>query len=92
MFPSVGAVRRTGTTVIIEDVAFPVARLAPATLDLQALLREHGYSEAIIFGHALEGNLHFVRAAACTVSKSMDDRPVSPAEQQASFLDRSDWS
>ncbi len=60
MFPSVGAVRRTGTTVIIEDVAFPVARLAPATLDLQALLREHGYSEGIIFGHALEGNLHFV--------------------------------
>ena len=60
MFPSVGAVRRTGTTVIIEDVAFPVPRLAPATLDLQALLAEHGYREAIIFGHALEGNLHFV--------------------------------
>jgi FAD/FMN-containing dehydrogenase len=91
MFPSVGAVRRTGTTVIIEDVAFPVARLAPAT-DLQALLREHGYSEAIIFGHALEGNLHFVREAACTASKSMDDRPASSAEQQASFLDRGDWS
>jgi D-lactate dehydrogenase len=60
MFPSVGAVRRTGTTVIIEDVAFPVPRLARATLDLQGLLREHGYPEAIIFGHALEGNLHFV--------------------------------
>ncbi|MDH5209321.1 MAG: FAD-binding oxidoreductase [Burkholderiaceae bacterium] len=59
-FPSVGAVRATGTTVIIEDVAFPVERLADATLDLQALLHEHGYREAIIFGHALEGNLHFV--------------------------------
>jgi D-lactate dehydrogenase len=59
-FPSVGAVRATGTTVIIEDVAFPVERLADATLDLQALLRAHGYDEAIIFGHALEGNLHFV--------------------------------
>jgi len=59
-FPSVGAVRAAGTTVIIEDVAFPVERLADATLDLQALLHEHGYSEAIIFGHALEGNLHFV--------------------------------
>jgi D-lactate dehydrogenase len=60
MFPSVGAMRETGTTVIIEDVAFPVARLAEATLDLQALFRAHGYFEAIIFGHALEGNLHFV--------------------------------
>ncbi len=60
MFPSVGAMRETGTTVIIEDVAFPVPRLADATLDLQRLLRAHGYDRAIIFGHALEGNLHFV--------------------------------
>ncbi len=59
-FPSVGAMRRTGTTVLIEDVAFPIESLANATLDLQAILRHHGYSEAIIFGHALEGNLHFV--------------------------------
>jgi D-lactate dehydrogenase len=60
MFPSVGAMRATGTTVIIEDVAFPVDRLADATLDLQRLLAAHGYAEAIIFGHALAGNLHFV--------------------------------
>ena len=60
LFPSVGAMRATGTTVIIEDVAFPLPRLAEATLDLQALFRKHGYDEAIIFGHALEGNLHFV--------------------------------
>jgi len=59
-FPSVGAMRRAGTTVIIEDVAFPIESLAAATLDLQALLRRHDYTEAIIFGHALDGNLHFV--------------------------------
>lgn len=59
-FPSVGAMRRAGTTVIIEDVAFPVESLAAATLDLQALMLKHGYLEGIIFGHALEGNLHFV--------------------------------
>ena len=59
-FPSVGAMRRAGTTVIIEDVAFPIESLAAATLDLQALLAKHGYTEGIIFGHALEGNLHFV--------------------------------
>ncbi len=60
LFPSVGAVRAIGTTVIIEDVAFPIERLADAATDLQALFRKHGYDEAIIFGHALEGNLHFV--------------------------------
>jgi D-lactate dehydrogenase len=60
LFPSVGAMRKSGTTVIIEDVAFPVPRLADATTDLQDLLRKWGYHEAVIFGHALEGNLHFV--------------------------------
>ncbi len=60
LFPSVGAVRRVGTTVIIEDVAFPLEHLASATLDLQRLFKKYRYHEAIIFGHALEGNLHFV--------------------------------
>ena len=60
LFPAVGSVRATGTTVIIEDVAFPIEKLADATLELQGLLEKYGYSEAIIFGHALEGNLHFV--------------------------------
>ncbi|MFM2586980.1 FAD-binding and (Fe-S)-binding domain-containing protein [Vibrio sp. TBV020] len=60
MFPAVGAVREVGTTVIIEDVAFPVENLANGLRDLQALFDKYQYSEAIIFGHALEGNLHFV--------------------------------
>ena len=60
MFPSVGAVREAGTTVVIEDIAFPVPRLAEGTVALQGLFVKHGYPGAIIFGHALEGNLHFV--------------------------------
>jgi D-lactate dehydrogenase len=60
LFPSVGAMRKTGTTVIIEDVAFPLSHLAQATLDLQKILKKYAYDEAVIFGHALEGNLHFV--------------------------------
>ena len=79
MFPSVGAMRETGTTVIIEDVAFPVARLAEATLDLQALFHAHGYYEAIIFGHALEGNLHFVF--------TQDFGDAAEIERYRSFMD-----
>nr|WP_299910373.1 FAD-binding and (Fe-S)-binding domain-containing protein [Sphingomonas bacterium] len=60
LFPAVGAMRRPGTTVIIEDVAFPVEHLASAASALQRLFDIHGYDEAILFGHALEGNLHFV--------------------------------
>jgi len=59
-FPAVGAVRQTGTTVIIEDVTFPVEQLAEGVNRLLALFDKHSYDEAIIFGHALEGNLHFV--------------------------------
>lgn len=78
-FPSVGAMRRAGTTVIIEDVAFPVESLAGATLDLQALMRQHGYSEGIIFGHALEGNLHFVF--------TQDFSDTAEVERYARFMD-----
>ncbi len=60
LFPAVGAVRMTGTTVIIEDVAFPVEELADAVHDLHQIFHKYHYDEALIFGHALEGNLHFV--------------------------------
>lgn len=60
LFPAVGAVRDTGTTVIIEDVAVTTDKLADAVIDLVALFEKHHYDEAIIFGHALEGNVHFV--------------------------------
>jgi D-lactate dehydrogenase len=60
LFPSVGAVRARGTSVIIEDVAFPVEKLADAATDLTTLFKRHNYSEAILFGHAKDGNLHFV--------------------------------
>ncbi len=60
MFPSVGSVRKSGTTVIIEDVAFPVESLADAADALTGLFKVHGYDDGIIFGHAKDGNLHFV--------------------------------
>jgi D-lactate dehydrogenase len=60
LFPSVAAGRAQGTSVVIEDIAFDVSQLAEATVALKALLVKYGYSNAIIFGHALQGNLHFV--------------------------------
>ena len=60
LFPAVGAVRKSGTTVILEDIAFPVALLGDAIIDLQDLFRKYQYNNAIIFGHAKDGNLHFV--------------------------------
>lgn len=79
LLPSVGGVRESGTTALIEDVAFPVERLAEAVTDLRQVLVRHGYSNAIIFGHAKDGNLHFV------ITQSFnDDRAV---QRYARFMD-----
>ena len=67
LLPSVSAVRKSGTTVLTEDICFRRENLADATLELQKLMKTHGYEDAIIFGHAKEGNLHFV------VSQTFDD-------------------
>lgn len=60
LFPAVGAVRASGTTVILEDIAFPVEKLGDAISDLQKLFKLYEYNNAIIFGHAKDGNIHFV--------------------------------
>jgi len=60
IFPAVGGMRTPGTTVIIEDVAFPKVRLAEAILELRAIMDKYNYTDGIIYGHALDGNVHFV--------------------------------
>ena len=60
IFPSVGGTRPIGTSCLIEDVAFPIESLPEATVKLQKLIAYHGYSDACIYGHAFEGNYHFI--------------------------------
>ena len=60
IFPSVGGARPVGTSCLIEDVAFAVEDLPEATVKLQKLIADHGYRDACIYGHAFEGNYHFI--------------------------------
>ena len=60
IFPSVGGTRPVGTSCLIEDVAFPIESLPEATVRLQKLIADHGYADACIYGHAFEGNYHFI--------------------------------
>lgn len=60
IFPTVGGMRKPGTTCLIEDVAFHIDDLAEAVVDLSDLLERHGYDDSCIYGHALEGNFHFI--------------------------------
>ncbi len=70
IFPMVGGMRKIGTTCLIEDVAFHLENLPEATADLSELLDRHGYDDSCIYGHALEGNFHFI------INQSFED----PAE------------
>jgi D-lactate dehydrogenase len=55
----VGRLRPAGTSLIVEDVCVPPARIAEGARDLQALLAEHGFAPGVA-GHASAGNLHFM--------------------------------
>ncbi len=57
-----GARRPSGTSHLSEDVAVPVTRLAAAIADFQDLFVRHRLPDAVLFGHAKDGNLHFVLA------------------------------
>lgn len=60
IFPAVGAMRPPGTTALIEDVAFPIENLTEALVELQQLMQQFNYDDGVIYGHALDGNLHFI--------------------------------
>jgi len=60
IIPSIGAMRPSGSVCINEDVAFPVDCLADAVTDLQHLFADFGYRDGVVFGHAKDGNLHFL--------------------------------
>jgi len=59
---STGGMRPSGTAFLTEDVAVPVERLAEAITDFQALFAREGVPDTILFGHAKDGNLHFILA------------------------------
>lgn len=60
MYPSVAGMRAQGTSALMEDFTFPVERLGEAVVDVQRLFEKYNYKNGIVFGHAKDGNLHFV--------------------------------
>lgn len=60
LYASVAGARPSGTTALLEDVVVPVERLADACEGLQELFARFGYDDSVIFGHAKDGNIHFM--------------------------------
>ncbi|MDH5610301.1 MAG: FAD-binding oxidoreductase [Cyclobacteriaceae bacterium] len=72
MYPSVAGMRAKGTSALMEDFTFPVERLGEAVVDVQQLFAKHGYENGIIFGHAKDGNLHFVISQSYATQPDID--------------------
>jgi len=60
LYATVAGARPSGTTALLEDIAVPVERLSETCAGLTRLFEIHGYGDAVIFGHAKDGNLHFL--------------------------------
>ncbi|MDR1214625.1 MAG: FAD-binding oxidoreductase [Propionibacteriaceae bacterium] len=60
LYTSVASARPPGTTALLEDTAVPVAALADTCVELAQLFERYGYQDAVIFGHAKDGNIHFM--------------------------------
>ena len=60
LYTSVAGSRPSGTTALLEDICVPVDRLLPTCEGLTELFRTHAYDSSVIFGHARDGNLHFL--------------------------------
>lgn len=60
LYSAVAAARPQGSNALLEDVAVPVERLGEVSRGLTGLFEKHAYEAPVIFGHARDGNLHFL--------------------------------
>jgi D-lactate dehydrogenase len=76
LYATIAGARPSGTTALLEDIAVPVERLSETCTGLQRLFEVHGYGDAVIFGHAKDGNIHFL------ITEDFDD-PASVERYRA---------
>jgi len=59
LYPTVGSMRKKGTSVITEDLCYDYRDLPKVVNELKLICHQWQYDDAVIFGHAKDGNLHF---------------------------------
>ncbi|GAA2514878.1 FAD-binding and (Fe-S)-binding domain-containing protein [Kocuria salsicia] len=60
LYTTVAGNRPTGTNALLEDVVVPVDQLGSTCEELTGLFDAHDYRDSVIFGHAKDGNVHFM--------------------------------
>ena len=73
LFTSAAAARPSGTACIIEDIAFEAEVLGDALTDVKELLANSNYANAVMWGHLLDGNVHFTVFPDINNQKSVDE-------------------
>lgn len=82
LYATVAGNRPSGTTALLEDIAVPVENLLPTCEGLVALFEHYGYEDSVIFGHAKDGNIHFL------LNERLDtDSGESTLERYAAFTE-----
>lgn len=80
LFTAVASARPPGTNALLEDIAVPIDRLGRTCSALSDLFAKHDYVGTVIFGHAKDGNIHFL------INERFDD-PESLARYEAFTTD-----
>ncbi len=60
LYASVAGARPQATTALLEDIVVPVPKLAETCRDLAVLFDRYAYADGVVFGHAKDGNIHFM--------------------------------
>ena len=60
LYATVAGNRPSGTNALLEDVVVPVDVLGQTCAELNDLFERFGYQDSVIFGHAKDGNIHFM--------------------------------
>lgn len=72
LYATVAGNRPSGTTALLEDIAVPVPALLDTCTRLVELFDLHGYEDSVIFGHAKDGNIHFMLNERFSAASSLD--------------------
>jgi D-lactate dehydrogenase len=72
LYASVAGARPQGTTALLEDIVVPVPVLGRTCRELIRLFDKYSYSNSVIFGHAKDGNVHFMLTDGFATTAELD--------------------
>lgn len=75
LYATVASGRPAGSSVLLEDIAVPIAAVSDTCGELVSLFDRYDYDRNIVFGHAKNGNLHF------TLNEWLTDTTAPPRYQ-----------